>query len=494
MFIKYENSLCDNTDELVPACENNIQSVGAKKIIDNITAMISNNDNRDLYPNLCLEQGNHSFCPEISCNSNNPKNLPVAFNEGNLNNVSENCRALNSNNITLLHLKSNTSYPSTASYPAAPCLPQSYSSAMDDGNSISPCSYRAIPSTSFSPPHTTSATGLSSPHLSTLTATPFLQSPGTPNLQSPATPSLQSPDIPASSLSNLFPSLCSVNPCVRLKDKEKEKTIPLKGGNPLLSQISNFSSFASSFASSPSSPHSIFSKDTLLEPQGDGAQSVFIVGNRERSVSQLSTPSSFTSSPPSLRTKSNPALPDGLSTSPNPNTRQSFFSYEVLNSALNMNKSRSILQKCNDKAGINNPKWSISNNNNNNNNSNNSSSSGSSSSGSSDVPAVVNDVNQESEPARRPIANYPVPCDSVSKVLIHGFLSQGTEYSFFLPPQPKNEFIGKRVSQTVALSLFFTSLTIFSFSIFINLYLTFVDAFTPPSCFFVDLSHIHNSA
>ena len=343
-----------------------------------------------------------------------------------------------------------------------------------DVTSVIPVTTTAAPS--FIPPYTTSSTAPSSssssssscPHYSTLSATH----------------PLQSPDIPPSSLSALFPSICSDslsaaqyqtndhnhNQTGKEQEKEAEKgkgMTSLKRDNPLLGQISTISSFASSFASSPSSPHSIFSKESSsLEPQGDGPQSVFHVGCRERSISQLSTPSSFTSSPPSFGVKSSPALPVGLSTSPSPNSRKSFFSYEMLNSALNMNKSRKVLHKCNDKSGMSDLKCSNGKTRNNNTNSNSdsncnncssSSGSGGGSGGSVSgvapvaVAANTSDVSQGqgSLPAKRPIALYPVPCDSVSKVLIHGFLSQGTEYSFFLPPQEQNEFIGKRVSQSI---------------------------------------------
>ena len=454
-FIKYEDSRCGNMDILESACDQHASASVAVSDTVNIQSAGAKNVPHEVY----------SLIPD---------------------DATESYRALdsngNSNGIMALYAKSNTSSssscPSTsyACHPNTPFLPlplplprnNSPPTPANHAPSISTSAHpvTATPAPSFSPPYTTSSAAPSSssscPHYSTLSATH----------------NLQSPDIPPSSLSALFPSICSDSPSAtqyqnhnqkdKEKESEKEKGMTLlKRENPQLGQISTISSFASSFASSPSSPHSILSKESSsLEPQGDGPQSVFNVGCRERSISQLSTPSSFTSSPPSFGVKTmNPALPIGLSTSPNPNTRKSFFSYEMLNSALNMNKSRNVLQKCNDKSGMSDLKCSNSKNSNNNTNSNSdsnsnncSSSSGSGGSGSGGsrsggAPVAVNDVGQGqgqgSVPAKRPIALYPVPCDSVSTVLIHGFLSQGTEYSFFLPPQEQNEFIGKRVSQSI---------------------------------------------
>ena len=113
---------------------------------------------------------------------------------------------------------------------------------------------------------------------------------------------------------------------------------------------------------------------------------------------------------------------------------------------INSGSNNNINNNNNSSNNINNS--NIDNNKNNINNSNNSSSSGSSNNNATATAAAVTitDMNHDSAPAKRPLAKYPIPCDSVSTVLIHGFLSQGTEYSFFLPPQAENEFIGKRVS------------------------------------------------
>ena len=472
------------------------------------TVSISDSD-IDLNQDMCLKEGNNL---NIFNNSNkldkhdNPNNRnnqnkldsyhvdnTVALNVGNLSNVSEKLRVLNA--VTL-----NDSYSNPNSSSNFPCVLENHSCVrtMHDttcisppsyplhplSSSFSPPSYPVIPSSSFFPPshpphppstsfsppyppipssssfspqYTASATCISSSLLSTITVTP----------------SIHSPDIPPSSLSALFPSIYNTcQPAIEeQKVKEKEKiTIPIKNGNPQLAQTSNFSSFASSFAYSPSSSHSVFSKEILLERQNEGCQNVYNVGNRERSISQLSTPSSFTSSPPSsFNNKSTNVFSEGSSNSP-------FFSYETLNSALNLNKSRNSLQKCNDKpSSISDLKCSnsnninINNNSNNNINMNNSSNSNINSinnnnynnnkndSGNNNATAAVatvsNDVNQDSIPAKKPLAKYPIPCDSVSTVLIHGFLSQGTEYSFFLPPQANNEFIGKRVSHRYSLIL-----------------------------------------
>ena len=460
-FIKYEDSRCGNMDILESACDQHASASVAVSDTVNIQSAGAKNVPHDVY-SLIPDDATESYRALYSNSNSNG----------------------NSNGIMALYAKSNTSSssscPSTsyACHPNTPFLPlplprnNSPPTPANHAPSISTSAHpvTATPAPSFSPPYTKSSTAPSSssssscPHYSTLSATH----------------PLQSPDIPPSSLSALFPSICSDslfstqyqnhdhnhNQKEKEKEKEGEKEkgmTLLKRENPQLGQISTISSFASSFASSPSSPHSILSKESSsLEPQGDGPQSVFNVGCRERSISQLSTPSSFTSSPPSsFGVKTNPALPIGLSTSPNPNTRKSFFSYEMLNSALNMNKSRNVLQKCNDKSGMGDLKCSNSKNSNNNTNSNSdsnsnncSSSSGSGGSGCSrtgGAPVAVNDVGQGqgSVPAKRPIALYPVPCDSVSTVLIHGFLSQGTEYSFLLPPQEQNEFIGKRVSQSI---------------------------------------------
>ena len=41
---------------------------------------------------------------------------------------------------------------------------------------------------------------------------------------------------------------------------------------------------------------------------------------------------------------------------------------------------------------------------------------------------------------------YPEPAPPLSRLFIHGVLSQGTEYSFELPPAMLNTFVGRRVS------------------------------------------------
>ena len=56
-------------------------------------------------------------------------------------------------------------------------------------------------------------------------------------------------------------------------------------------------------------------------------------------------------------------------------------------------------------------------------------------------------VNQFNKKAK----GYPDPCPSISQVYIHGMFSQGTEYSFFLPPQEQNRYLGKRVSTSVCM-------------------------------------------
>ena len=43
-------------------------------------------------------------------------------------------------------------------------------------------------------------------------------------------------------------------------------------------------------------------------------------------------------------------------------------------------------------------------------------------------------------------STYPEPAPPVSRLCIHGVLSQGTEYLFELPPAALNKYIGRRVS------------------------------------------------
>ena len=529
-----DNKLLKRHDNISSACDSTLRQQQSVSI---------NDSNIDLKQDVNLKEKNNlnisndqnklsNYDDSNKLNDYNDDNTVVALYEGNLNsNLNSNTNSNIDSKINIpLSSSPSSFYPSPACYSddTAPCLLQDHSSVrmMHDLSCISPpsypphlpsssfsppSSYPPVPSSSFSPPsylpipsssfsphpaipssssfspqYTASATCISSPLLSTLTVTPSIHSPDNP-------PS-------SSSLSTLFPSIYNTTQPANqpATEKEKEKlTIPSKSGNPQLAQTSNFSSFASSFASSPSTPDSVFSKEILSEPQNEGGQNVYNVGNRERSISQLSTPSSFTSSPPSsFNNKSTNVFSEGSSNSPNPNTRKSFFSYEMLNSALNLNKSRNSMNKCNnDKPSISDLKCSNNNNsssnninsssnnnvnndsnnniNNNNNssnninnsnidnksninNSNNSSSSGSSSNNATAAAAAtITEMNQDSTPAKRPLAKYPIPCDSVSTVLIHGFLSQGTEYSFFLPPQAENEFIGKRVSHC-----FFTAFSV----------------------------------
>ena len=62
---------------------------------------------------------------------------------------------------------------------------------------------------------------------------------------------------------------------------------------------------------------------------------------------------------------------------------------------------------------------------------------------------------------------YPDPSPSVSQVYIHGMFSQGTEYSFFLPPQEENKYLGKRVSTSLWSHLFTCSCHLFSYFFFL---------------------------
>ena len=79
----------------------------------------------------------------------------------------------------------------------------------------------------------------------------------------------------------------------------------------------------------------------------------------------------------------------------------------------------------------------------NNNNNNNSNTNTNNSNKNKNNTATENNTSNNSKEIK--IDKYPSPCKAVSTLFIHGIFSQGTEYSFFLPPQPENKLLGKRV-------------------------------------------------
>ena len=171
---------------------------------------------------------------------------------------------------------------------------------------------------------------------------------------------------------------------------------------------------------------------------------------RDRSLSVISTPSSYTASPHSTYSKEARTIfgnnynhafqgnSGGLHTPSHQLTGRNCFNYDPRYNSYNNYISKFNMYNDN----INNNNNIIINNNDNNNNNNN-----------NNINVVNinnnNNNNNSNNSSSNKIEAYPSPCTSVTKVFIHGIFSQGTEYSFFLPPQEQNKYLGKRVSAYV---------------------------------------------
>ena len=239
------------------------------------------------------------------------------------------------------------------------------------------------------------------------------------------------------------------------KERKEKFEIDLKLGinlNANLSAVnvaSNYSSFVSSFATSPRSPCLQHKEMTPTHEYNCNESHRIPRGNsRDRSASQTSTPSSFTTSPPSFCHKVSTCQHYSVNDNENLNTSNGNGSNNENNNCSN-NCSNNCNNDCNDENNtVKNDNCGLKKNSN-------------KLFFACDIIKNAYQLDKmnvhfdkdykHSERCRgnrkkNQLINYPSPCKSTSTVSIHGILSQGTEFSFILPAQNDNNFIGKRVS------------------------------------------------